>query len=150
MMQFQGQHYRRHLWRGWQVKMNGKRMRAVTVFNVHLPSLRSVDSATICWLMKKSQGIYFSGSIYIIFQLPLIMRTVLISGHSLPSASTELSVRLTFVSWCISDSRREEEWQKDSTKFILNPNNISQSKARFQYFAKKKKKKINAISSSLF
>lgn len=73
-------------------------MRAVTVFNVHLPSLRSVDSATICWFMKKSQGIYFSGSIYIIFQLSLIVRTVLISGHSLPSASTELSIRLTFVS----------------------------------------------------
>lgn len=73
-------------------------MRAVTVFNIHLPSLRSVDSATICWFMNKSQGIYFSGSLYIIFQLSLIIRTVLISGHSLPSASPELSIRLAFVS----------------------------------------------------
>lgn len=53
--------------------------------NVHLPSLRSVDSATICWFTKKIQGIYFSSSTYIIFQLSLIMRTALISGHSLPS-----------------------------------------------------------------
>lgn len=151
MMQFQGQHYRRHLWSGWQVKMNGKWMRAVTVFNVHFPSQRSVDFATICWsVKKKSQGIYFSGFVYIIFQLPLIMRAALISGHSLPSASTELSIRLTFVSWCISD-RHEEEWLTDNAKFILKPDNISQSKAHFQYFARKKKKKrINAMSSSLF
>lgn len=139
MIQFQGQHYRRHLRRGWQVKMNGKWMRAGTLFNAHLPSLRSVDSATICWFMKKSQGIYFSGSTYIIFQLSLIMRIVLISGHSLPSASTELSVRLAFVYWCISNSRHEKELQAVSAKFILNPNNISHSNTHFQYLAKSKK-----------